>query len=261
MVLFTFTKESAKHACPLDGKHIVPMSKEEEAFVLGVLFQYPDFNEARTEVFAPMVAEETFRGHAEYSKIHTMTEAKLRAFAKERGLHDNDATGVADFRAAQQFSSELRDTHGFPVSLFKLPGHSYEPGPAIRPGAANLLVDDDLLVMAGSELGVALVAEFGTIIASDASFKILVYGKIKLIVVSVSSHNSKLSTADHGRAVKERGHACFMALVTSERDDVQEVIALEIQAAVNQFLADKHKRHGLPGPPPVMDVKIFMSGE
>jgi hypothetical protein len=264
MVLFTFTKGKANHTCPVDDKQLVPFTKEEEALIGGVLLEYPDFSEAWTKVFAPLVKDVAYRGNGVFSKIHTMTEAKLRAFAKDRNIKDGDATGAADFLAAQQFATELKDTQGYPVSVFTLPGHDYVPSDEVllvRPDAGQIINKADMLLLIGSPIGVALVAECGTMLGSDASFKTLVYGKVKIIVVSVTSHDENMTAADHGRKVKERGHACFMALVTSERAEVQEVIALEIQAGVNKFLAEKHHRLGRSGPPPVMDVKIFMSGE
>jgi hypothetical protein len=133
----------------------------------------------------------------------------------------------------------------------------------VRPGAEELLEDQDMFVIMGSKLGIALAAECGDITAIDATFKPLTYGRIKLIVVTVTSHDMDITTSDTdaSRGVKQRGHATFLALVTSEREDVQAAIVLHIKASVDECLAAKHARQGKEGPPPTWQVKIFMSGE
>lgn len=152
-----------------------------------------------------------------------MSPSEISDFRKQFGLGTLVRSGAEDFKAVGQLLQELIRLPGWNI-CYKFPGQDPKDSVGAAPGVWAHLSEDDLFLFVQDPLQSALLTKYGVCCATDPTHSVLSYNKVKLISVQVASYHPE----ENSRGLIERGHVVAVALVNSEREDVQAALLSQI---------------------------------
>lgn len=204
------------HTCGTEKAGLAPLTPEDENYLIMSLFVHGgDCDAVWNKVLAPMINKAD--SSTIFSRLLRLKPKDLKRFARTRGLDGQIDHGKADF---EKMLNTVKDwiARGDNAAA-KLPGQTSEEAIGLVPDAANYLTKEDLFVYVQTSFQVALLERFGTCMATDATYAVVSYGRVKLICLHVTSYGEA--------TIDERGFNTAFVLTTAERAEVHAAIVAQ----------------------------------
>lgn len=195
--------------------YLAPLTNFQRNWLGQMLVKYRSVEGMYKAEIEPLI-EKAIENNLKFTRLHCMRPSDLRKMAISLGLGSGPRQGLPDADAAKAELLRLQKL-GWTIAC-KFPGELSKLCEMLEDGVRSFLLDKDLFILLISPVQAGLLRKSGGAIGTDGTHGVTAYGKIKTIVVSVSTYALTDLAVDHNKKIKERGFPCVFVLCNSERE-------------------------------------------
>ena len=211
------------HTCSTFNDHLLPMKKGEMSFIILGLLKHGSSKVFYEKDFGQLLKRRR-ETNQRMTRFDALMPADLERIARKCGISNAPRQGPEDVERVRQFLLACQ-TEGATV-IYKPPGvASHHPSVILDDDARQYVRDNDCVFLIMTKLQKEVLRELGTMVATDGTHAIFSYTNVKVIAVTVTSFKP------HSQ-MRERGFPVAIAIVSSEREDIQRAIVVTLRKAI-----------------------------